>query len=132
MKSEKILILLNHEPDEYQIHDIENKLNIKQIVFPDETIKKIWSSIPSNSEKISIYLEPVKKWILSNSAIKDLVWIQGESGALFNIVSFCLNNKRVPVYSVTERHLEKEEKKNKSTKTTRIFKHVRFRRYENS
>ncbi|MGM0609347.1 MAG: hypothetical protein ACQESP_13135, partial [Candidatus Muiribacteriota bacterium] len=84
MISEKLLILLNHEPDEYQTHDIKNKLNIKQIVFPDETIKKMWSSIPSEPEKISLYLEPIKEWILTNSSIKDLVWIQGESGALFN------------------------------------------------
>ncbi len=128
--SKKILILLNHTPDSDQIEDIKNHLKAETKIEPDQEIKKMWANIPSHKDKISNYLNPVKDWILKNSNEYDFIWVQGESGALFNIVNFCLKNKRWPVYSVTERNLEKEVKEEKGIKTTRIFKHVKFRFYE--
>jgi hypothetical protein len=129
-ETKKILILLNHIPAPEQLEDIEKQLNAKIETEADLKIKEMWSNIPPAMDKISLYLEPVKKWILKNSNESDFVWVQGESGALFNIVNFCLKNKRKPIYSVTKRNLEKEIKEENQIKTTRIFKHVKFRFYE--
>lgn len=117
-------------PTTEQLEDIKNHLKAEIKVEPDLKIKEMWSNIPPDMDKISLYLSPVKNWILKNSNESDFIWVQGESGALFNIVNFCLKNKRQPIYSVTKRNLEKEIKEENQIKTTRIFKHVKFRFYE--
>jgi hypothetical protein len=56
--------------------------------------------------------------------------VQGDFGATFYVVDFCLKNNLIPVYSTSRRiSVEKNGNNNKIVKTN-IFEHVTFRRYK--
>jgi len=122
----KIYTLINHVPTEEQVKDLrQNGFNI---VEPTDQIKKIWSNIDpylnemSRNKLASIIIDE----ILENKA--NAVWIQGENGMTFSIVSILLSYGINCYYATSKREVN-EVKMPDGVQKTSIFRHVQFLKY---
>jgi len=119
---------MSHSLSDTQIEEAKEVLKVNCIKVLPSPLQEIWSNIAPEGELPIDTLEPIKDWILKESDEKDYVLVQGEFGATFYIVDYCLNLKRVPIYATTKREVEEKVEGNK-TITYRTFKHVNFRKY---
>lgn len=121
----KFFVLLNHQLTEAQLEEIYN-MGVDEIVLPPEDIVRFWKDIAPAGE-LPDAVTDVIKWLKSGER-GDYALIQGDFGATFYVVSWCLDNGFIPVYSTTKRVFESEivngEIVNKHT-----VKHVNFRKY---
>jgi hypothetical protein len=129
MKNKKIFLLLNHIPTEKQKKDLADS-GVSEFVEMPEELKQIWQNIAPEKDFISESINPLKDWLKNKADKDDLIWIQGEHGATFNLVSFCFKNNLVPMYSTSIRCIKEEKDIKGSIKTVRFFTHARFRNYE--
>jgi NAD(P)H-flavin reductase len=124
----KIYILLNHVPTEEQVEDLKQKGFI-EIVEPTDQVKKIWSNIDpylnelSRNRLVSIIVDEILK-----NKVK-AVWIQGENGMVFSIVSKLLSYGIDCYYSTTRREVNEIKMPDGSVQKTSIFRHVQFLKY---
>ena len=72
---------------------------------------------------------PIKNWLATNAKSDDIVLVQGDFGATFMIVDYCLDNNLIPIYATTKRNVE-ETILNENIISKRKFSHVLFRLYE--
>jgi hypothetical protein len=124
----KIYILLNHVPTEEQLQDLRQKGFI-EIVEPTDQIKKIWSNIDP-------YLNEMSRNKLASIIVDEIlgkqvnaVWVQGENGMIFSIVSKLLSYGIDCYYSTTKRETNEVQMPDGSVQKTSIFKHVQFLKY---
>jgi NAD(P)H-flavin reductase len=101
----KIYTLINHVPTEEQIKDLREK-GFVEIVEPTDHIKKIWSNIDP-------YLNEMSRNKLASIIIDEIVenrtnavWIQGENGMVFSIVSILLSYGINCYYATSKRELK--------------------------
>ncbi len=125
-----LILLFSHKLTSEQEKDAYESLKVKKIEdLPDE-LKKIWSQIPPEGELDKNILMKIKKYLVKNSNIGDFVLVQGEFGMSCNIVNWCFENDRIPIYSTTKRVVKEIKQPNGDIKSEKIFKHVQFRRYK--
>lgn len=126
----KLIKLLNHELTEQQKNELKTKYGIQSIITPPPELQSRWSNIPPefNEEELQEYLTAIKDWLFYNTNQYDLVLIQGESGATYNIVSYLKHAYRIPIYATTKREVVEEVQNGKTVKKS-VFKHIRFREY---
>jgi hypothetical protein len=124
----KIYILLNHVPTNEQLQDLRQKGFI-EIVESTDQIKKIWSNIDP-------YLNEMGRNKLASIIVDEIlekqinaVWIQGESGMVFSIVSKLLSYGIDCYYSTTKRETNEIQMPDGSVQKTSIFRHVQFLKY---
>ncbi len=86
--------------------------------------------MPHSEISIKDVLEPIIKWLDEKSNVGDFVLVQGDFGAVFLMVDFCLNNGLIPIYSVTKREASEEVLEDGSIVKVSRFNHIAFRRYE--
>jgi NAD(P)H-flavin reductase len=124
----KIYILLNHVPTEEQIKNLRQNGFI-EFIEPTDQIKKIWSNIDpylnemSRNKLASIIIDE----ILENKA--NAVWIQGENGMIFSIVSILLSYGINCYYATSKREVNEVQMPDGSVQKTSIFRHVQFLKY---
>ncbi|HAA63816.1 MAG TPA: hypothetical protein DCE04_00875, partial [Thermoanaerobacter sp.] len=97
--------------------------------LPDN-LKIHWSGISPYDDSLTFCLQDLISWLKINARKGDYVLVQGDFGATFLIVDFCLKNDLIPVYSTTKREVITEIKNGENIKVSRLFTHVRFRKYE--
>ncbi len=124
-----LLVLFNHTLTAAQEADARESLGVAEIVLPPDEIRHLWSQAPPDAEALSDYLAPVWKWLSERATPGDFVLVQGEFGATFLTVKFCLENGLIPVYSTTSRRVEEEHLPGGTVRIQHVFRHVRFRRY---
>jgi biotin-(acetyl-CoA carboxylase) ligase len=123
----KIYILLNHVPTEEQVKDLRQN-GFNEFIEPTDHIKKIWSNIDpylnemSRNKLASIIIDE----ILENKA--NAVWIQGENGMVFSIVSILLSYGINCYYATSKREVNEVQMPDGVQKTS-IFRHVQFLKY---
>jgi len=123
----RIYILLNHVPTEEQVKDLRQK-GFNEFVEPTDQIKKIWSNIDpylnemSRNKLASIIIDE----IVENKA--NAVWIQGENGMVFSIVSILLSYGINCYYATSKREVNEVQMPDGVQKTS-IFRHVQFLKY---
>lgn len=124
----KIYILLNHVPTEEQVKDLTQK-GFVEIVDPTDQIKKIWSNIDPHLNELSRskLVNLIVDEILKNKV--NAVWIQGENGMVFSIVSKLLSYGIDCYYSTTKRETNEIQMPDGSVQKTSIFRHVQFLKY---
>jgi len=127
----KMLLVFSHRLSEEQEADAEKNYAISEFVEMPAEIAKIWANIPPEPESILDNLNPILDWIKNNAQQGDYVIVQGDYGATYAVVKFCFDNGFIPVYATTKRIVEETVLPDGSTKTTHIFKHIRFRQYQN-
>jgi NAD(P)H-flavin reductase len=124
----KIYILLNHVPTNEQLQDLKQK-NFTEIIEPTDQIKKIWSNIDPHLNELSrsrlVHL--IVDEILKNKV--NAVWIQGENGMVFSIVSKLLSYGIDCYYATSKREVNEIQMPDGSVQKTSIFRHVQFLKY---
>lgn len=124
----KMLTVISHTLMEEQIEEAKNRLKVDSIVSMPEDINNIWSNISPFGCLPTDQIESIVKWIEKESNKGDYVLIQGDFGATYYIVDYCIKNSRIPIYATTERQVE-EYINDGAVEVKRIFKHVNFRKY---
>jgi hypothetical protein len=124
----KIYILLNHVPTNEQLQDLKQK-NFTEIIEPTDQIKKIWSNIDP-------YLNEMGRNKLASIIVDEIlekqinaVWIQGENGMVFSIVSKLLLYGIDCYYATSKREVNEIQMPDGSVQKTSIFRHVQFLKY---
>lgn len=122
------LVIMSHEISEKQKEDAYSSLKVNKITICPEYIKNIWQSIKPIDQLPIDDINNVISWIKKFSKKDDYILIQGEFGATYYVVSYCLQNSLIPVYATSKRSVIEEIDGDKVI-THRIFEHVCFRRY---
>lgn len=127
----KILFLIfNHHITSDQADNARADLGTDTFVPLPEHLKPLWQQIPPDLAEITDYLEPIKRWLLSQADQGDYALIQGDFGACYVLVNAAFENGLIPVYSTTERKAREVHSANGDVELTHSFRHVAFRRYE--
>ena len=123
-----MFLLFSHTLTQDQIDDAKNSLGISKFVKLPDNLQTIWSGIPPELENLTEYLKPLKKFIKENANNNDAVLIQGDFGAVYEMVSFCKELNLTALYATTKRETKEVKKDDKIIKTS-LFKHIRYRKY---
>ena len=99
------------------------------MALPDD-LQNLWMQIPPTRPSLREYLKPIRRWINENAGHSDYVLIQGDTGAVYLMVSYAFSLGLIPVYATTERVVVEKRMPDNVVKTERLFKHKTFRRYE--
>ncbi len=125
----KMFLLFSHNLTQIQIDDAKNNLDIEKFVSLSQDLQELWSNIPSDLIFIKEYLLPFKNFLTENSNFGDVVLIQGDFGAVYQMVNFANDLGLKAVYATTTRVIEEIVIDEKTVKKS-IFEHRRFREYE--
>ncbi len=123
-------LLFNHRLTPEQQADAKDKLGVEQFRYLPEDLQKLWSQVPADKDtNLITYLEPIKIWI-ERAKSEDYVLIQGDYGAAYHLVRYCLKgNYGIPVYSTTVRQTQEITQPGGTVEVRRSIKHVQFREY---
>lgn len=125
----KMFLLFSHNLTQIQIDDAKNNLDIEKFVSLSQDLQELWSNIPSDLIFIKEYLLPFRNFLKKNSNFGDVVLIQGDFGAVYQMVNFANDLGLKAVYATTTRVIEEIVIDEKTVKKS-IFEHRRFREYE--
>ena len=128
--SKTLFLIFNHDLTDHQRRDAEKNLGAGPIVDLPEHLKTLWRQIPPDVENIDLTVVPVIEWLKVNSRPGDYVLIQGDFGAVYQLVNAAFDHGLIPVYSTTIRQAEERHGKDGSVELTHFFRHVRFREYK--
>ena len=118
-------ILMSHNITAQQKEDAKRTLDVQHFtVLPTDK----WSQIPAETESVETSLLQLKRQLMIQARWGDLLLVQGDYGATYNMVQFAKENGLVPVYATSVRKAYEVVKGDKIT-TVREFRHVRFREY---
>ncbi len=131
MKMPKMLLLFSHLLTEDQEEDANNCLSISEVIPLSQDLQKLWVNIPATKSSLRDYLNPFRSWLKENVNNGDYVLIQGDYGAVYLMVNYAFSVDLIPVYATTERVVVEKLMPDNVVKSERVFKHKRFRRYEN-
>jgi hypothetical protein len=124
----QLFLLFSHSLTNEQIKDAKNSLFIDSFVSLPNGLQTLWSNIPADINILDNYLLPIKEFVKLKANQEDMILIQGDFGAVYEMVNFVKDLNIVPVYATTKREIKEEIKDNKIIKTS-IFKHIRYRKY---
>ncbi|MCF6245435.1 MAG: CRISPR-associated protein Csx20 [Sulfurovum sp.] len=120
-----LYILMSHKITMHQMNDAKACLTVdKFVTLPTES----WSQIPADFETVDSSLLPLKAQLLAEAKEGDILLVQGDYGATFNMVQFAKEIGMLPVYATSRRKVS-EVADGEKIKTIREFEHVRFRKY---
>lgn len=130
-KSPKHMFLIfSHRLTDLQRQQAETELEIDEFVYLPENLFQKWSNVPPDTDNLDEYLRDLMVWLDENASKGDYVLVQGDYGATFMIVTYCLKRKLIPVYATTRRVAQEWNEGGKII-TVREFEHANFRRYDN-
>jgi hypothetical protein len=124
----KMFLLFSHDLTQTQIDDGKENLKIDIFVSLPNNLQKAWSNIPSDTLSIKEYLLPFCDFLVEETNLEDIVLIQGDFGAVYQMVNFAKALGLKTVYATTRRVIEEVVIDNKTVKKS-IFEHRRFREY---
>ena len=124
----KALLLFSHQLTENQEKELVENFKVKKIVSLSSELQEMWSNV-SIKENYKENLEKIKKYIEENYKENDVMLVKGNWGYTYNIVTWSIEKKLIPVNSYTERNVE-EIKDGENVKKISYFKHVKFIEYE--
>lgn len=125
----KIFVLMSHTLLEVQINELYEKLNVDEIIYLPEDLKKDFMQISDSNTKNIELLNKIKSFIENNKENGDYVLIQGEYGVTHYIVNWCFINELIPIYATSERIYEGENLDDGAILNKHIFKHKSFNKY---
>lgn len=125
----KIILLFSHKLTIQQKKYLKNILKIENIINLETDLQYLWSNFPPDVECISEYLDPIKDFLLEKLGKNDYVLVQGDFGATYMIVDFCIKNNLIPIYATTKRVIVNEVHESELVTKKSIFEFERFRKY---
>lgn len=121
----RMYILMSHSITQQQMNDAKKALCIEHfVVLPTDR----WSQIPAENDTVESSLLQLKAQLSVEAKQGDVLLVQGDYGATFNMVQFAKERGIVPVYATSKRKAYEITDGEKIT-TVREFQHVRFRKY---
>lgn len=126
----KMLLIFSHELTDLQKKDATLYLGIEHFLSLPCDLQKNWSDVSPKGELPKKELQKIIDWIVGNSSKGDYLLVEGDFGATYYIVNYCLKNSLLPVYSTTNRIHDFEYRADGSVKNEHIFKHINFREYK--
>jgi len=124
----RLFLVFSHSLTQKQKEDAIDSLKVDKFVSLPPEIQKIFSNIPPQEKDISKYLTPIKDFLKEKSKKGDYALIQGDFGAVVDLVNFSKSIGVIPIYSTTKRESIEKIVNNRVIKQS-IFKHILFRRY---
>lgn len=123
----KLFVLTNHIATADQRSDAEVSLGVTEIVEMPADVARCWGTVPPELDSVAEYVQPVIDWLNSQPPKKgDVVWVQGEWGAVLTVVLWCHARGVRCVYATTKREATEVHGEN-GVQMTHVFRHVRFR-----
>lgn len=127
MSGKGMYVLFNHALTAGQIAEAKRDWGAEEL-FNSESADSVWRQIAPDSEIDADALGPVLSF-LKRAKTGDLVFVQGEHGATFAVVDWCLRMGLVPVHSTSKRVSVEKILEDGTVEKTSRFEHVRFRKY---
>jgi len=124
----KMFLFFSHKLTNEQIEDANISLKIYKFISLPQNLQNLWSDIPADLESLDNYLTPFKNYLRLSVKKGDYVLIQGDFGAVVEMVTFAKSLDLIPIYATTKR-VSKEIKKDGKIIKISEFKHIRFRKY---
>lgn len=128
IKKKKFFIFTSHRPTIEQEREIKEKYNAELVFLPVDLQSK-FSNIPAEGDLTVEHVSPLSDFLIEKGQQDDFVWIQGEPGLSYFLITFCRKIKMIPVYATTKRKFENIILDDGSSKNIHYFKHVNFREY---
>jgi len=121
----KMFVLINHNLTQEQKDQAIKSFDIDYIInITDDT----WSNINPVDENILYALNTYKKELMLEAEAGDILLVQGDFGATYNMINFAKNIGIKTIYATTKRVVQELIIDGKSV-TRREFKHEKFREY---
>lgn len=121
----KMFVLINHNLTEEQKDQALRVFGVENIVnIADDA----WSNINPSDENILGALSAYKKELMLEAKAGDILLVQGDFGATYNMINFAKNIGLKTIYATTKRVVQELITDRKSV-TRREFKHEKFREY---
>ena len=121
-----LFILINHVLTPEQEEGARKNLNIDKFV---NIADAKWSDIDPSEKGVIKVVETYKDKLRSQAKSGDVLLVQGDFGATYNMIRFAKNMGLIAVYATTKR-IVSEQVENGKVVIKREFKHARFREYE--
>jgi uncharacterized protein MJ1673 len=123
----KILFtLMNHTLTSEQEEDARKNLNVDKFI---NIADAMWSDIDPSDKSVIKFVETYKNKLKKQAKVGDVLLVQGDFGATYNMIRFAKNMGLIAVYATTNR-IVSEQVENGKVVIKREFKHARFREYE--
>ena len=121
-----LFILMNHALTPEQKEDARKNLYVSKFV---NIADSKWSDIDPSEKSVIKIIETYKDKLRSQAKVGDILLVQGDFGATYNMIRFAKNMGLIAVYATTNR-IVSEQVENGKVVIKREFKHARFREYE--
>lgn len=118
--------LMNHTLTSEQEEDARKNLNVDKFINITDAM---WSDIDPSEKSIIKFVEVYKDKLKKQAKVGDVLLVQGDFGATYNMIRFAKNMGLIAVYATTNR-IVSEQVENGKVVIKREFKHARFREYE--
>lgn len=121
----KMFVLINHDLTQEQKSQALKVFGVEDIInIADDA----WSNISPSDENILYALNTYKKELMLEAEAGDILLVQGDFGATYNMINFAKNIWIKTIYATTKR-IVKELAIDGKLVTRREFKHEKFREY---
>lgn len=121
----KMFVLINHNLTQEQKSQALKVFGVEDIInIADDT----WSNISPSDENILYVLNTYKKELMLEAEAGDILLVQGDFGATYNMINFAKNIGIKTIYATTKRIVQELAIDGKLV-TRREFKHEKFREY---
>lgn len=121
-----LFTLINHTLTLEQEEDARKNLNVDKFI---NIADAMWSDIDPSEKSIIKFVEVYKDKLKKQAKAGDMLLVQGDFGATYNMIRFAKNMGLIAVYATTNR-IVSEQVENGKVVIKREFKHARFREYE--
>ncbi len=124
------VLVLNHAILPEQVRELEHTFGIERIENLPSELLHIWNRIKPSGALDTSALQRIIGWIADTTESGDYIVVQGEFGATYYVVSYCLDSGLIPLYATSERVYAETKNRDGSITRNHIFRHVCFRKYE--
>lgn len=122
-------LLISHTLTTEQVHEAKTVWGVRAFCPLPPDLQGRWSQVPPDGPFPVAHVQPIVEWLERETREGDLVFVQGEAGAVVWVVQWCWRANRIPVYATTVRQVEEKQRPDGSVETRRVFRHVTFRVY---
>ena len=122
----RLFNITNHSATDDQRADAIASLGVGGVVDMPPDIARCWGTVPPELDSVCGYVQPAVDWLASQVTKGDIVWVQGEWGAVLTVVLWCHARGVRCVYATTKREAAEVHGEN-GVQMMHVFRHVRFR-----